>query len=75
MPTIRQAARRPPTAFVSLYLPSGRRKWCWYAYSCRTCGAYQLGRARTLEDVTGPRRAGCGHWVTVAVARVYGRHA
>jgi hypothetical protein len=72
-PILRQATRRAPTSYASLYLPSGRRTWHWYAYSCRTCGAYQLGRAPRLEDVTGPRRAGCGHWVTVAIARIYGQ--
>lgn len=74
-PRQRGQRRRAPTVFVSLYLPSGRRRWHWYAYSCRTCGSYQLGRAPTLEDVAGQRRAGCGHWVTVAIARIYGRQS
>jgi hypothetical protein len=63
---------RAPSAYVSLYAPSGRRRWWWYSYRCGTCGAYQLGRARQLEDVTGERRAGCGHQVAIVVARVYG---
>lgn len=65
-------ASQAPTAYVSLFVPSGRRRWWWYWYTCRTCGAYQLGRARQLADVTGARRGGCGHWVRIAVARVYG---
>lgn len=67
------AAKRVPTAFVSLYVPAGRRTHWWYAYGCRTCGTYQLGRSRSLEDVTGERTAGCGHRVRIAVARVYGK--
>jgi hypothetical protein len=67
--------RRVPTAFASLYLPTGRRRWHWYAYRCPSCGAYQLGRAPQLEHVTGQRRAGCGHQLVIAIARVYGRSA
>ena len=71
--SIRQAPgkARPPAAFVSLYLPFGRRTWHWYAYRCPACGAHQLGRSRHLEDVAGPRRAGCGHRLNVVVARIY----
>ena len=69
----RQRRAKVPTAFVSLFMPSGRRTWHWYWYTCRTCGAYQLGRARQLEDVTGTRRASCGHQVNIAVSRIYGR--
>jgi hypothetical protein len=64
--------RRTTTAYVSLYAPAGRRKWWWYSYRCATCGTYQLGRARELEDVTGERRAGCGHLVSIVIARTYG---
>jgi hypothetical protein len=64
--------RGPATAFVSLFAPSGRRRWWWYSYRCATCSTYQLGRARQLEDVTGERRGGCGHQVVIVVARVYG---
>jgi hypothetical protein len=64
--------RRAPKAYVSLYLPSGRRRWHWYAYRCRQCGRYQFGRSLRIEDVEGPRMAGCGHMVTVEVARIYG---
>ena len=74
VPESRQAARRPqvPAAYVSLYLPAGRRTWHWYSYRCRTCGLYQLGRARRIEDVAGARRASCGHQVNIVIARVYG---
>jgi hypothetical protein len=64
--------RRPPTAYVSLFVPAQRRRWWHYWYTCRRCGTYQLGRAPRLEDVTGTRRAGCGHQVRITVARVYG---
>jgi hypothetical protein len=60
---------------VSLYGPSGRRRWWWYPHRCGQCGAYQLGRAPQLEEVAGERRAGCGHKVNVVIARVYGRAA
>lgn len=63
---------RPPAAFVSLYTPTGRRRQWWYAYRCDRCGRHQLGRARELENVTGQRRAGCGHQVSIIIARVYG---
>jgi hypothetical protein len=69
------APRRAVTAYVSLFAPSGRRRWWWYSYRCATCSTYQLGRARQLEDVTGERRGGCGHRVAIVVARVYGREA
>jgi hypothetical protein len=63
--------RKVQPAYVSLYLPFGRRTWHWYSYRCAVCGTYQLGRARRLEDVAGPRRAGCGHRLNVVVARIY----
>jgi hypothetical protein len=63
---------RPLIAPASVYAPLGRQRWWWYAYSCRTCGAYQFGRAKTLGAVRGIRRAGCGHQVNVMAARIYG---
>jgi hypothetical protein len=69
MPSVRHS--KPPAAYVSLYLPFGRRTWHWYSYRCPGCGAHQLGRARRLEDVAGPRRGGCGHKLSVVIARVY----
>jgi len=69
-----RAKTRPPIALASVYAPLGRL-WWWYAYSCRTCGAYQFGRAKTLEAVTGVRRAGCGHLVGVMIALTYGAAA
>ncbi len=69
----RDAARqRVPIAPASVYAPIGRRRWWWYAYRCLTCGVYQLGRARQLDQVTGQRRAGCGHAVVIMAARIYG---
>lgn len=62
---------RPPVAPASVFGPVGRRRFWWYTYSCRTCGAYLFGRARSLDAVTGVRRAGCGHRVQVMAARVY----
>jgi hypothetical protein len=65
--------RKALPVFVSLYGPIGRRRHWWYSYRCPTCGAYQLGRAPALDLVPGVRRAGCGHWITVNVARIYGQ--
>ena len=64
---------RPAAAFVSVLVPSRRRTQWWYLVRCRTCGAPHLGRAPDLEGVTGPRRLPCGHWVTVTIARSYGK--
>lgn len=64
---------RPPLAPASVYAPLGRRRYWWYAYHCKTCGTYQFGRAKTLDAVTGTRRAGCGHLVSVMIARTYNR--
>ena len=63
---------RPPLAPASVYAPLGRRRWWWYAYRCRICGAHLFGRSKTLDAVTGVRRAGCGHHVNIMAARVYG---
>jgi hypothetical protein len=63
--------QRPPIAPASVFGPVGRRRFWWYTYRCRICGAYLFGRARSLEDVTGERRAGCGHRVQVMAARIY----
>ena len=69
--TRRKPKPRPPIAPASVYEPLGRRRYWWYAYRCQTCGAYQFGRAKTLDVVTGVRRAGCGHHVNVMAARIY----
>jgi hypothetical protein len=66
-------SRRTELAYVSLLVSAGRRKCWWYLATCRICGAPHLGRARQLEDVTGPRRLPCGHRVTIMVARTYGQ--
>jgi DNA-directed RNA polymerase subunit RPC12/RpoP len=62
---------RSPIAPASVFGPVGRRHCWWYTYRCRTCGAHLFGRARSLEDVTGERKAGCGHRVQVMAARIY----
>ena len=62
---------RPPIAPASVFGPVGRRRYWWYTYRCRSCGAHLFGRARSLEEVTGERRAGCGHRVQVMAARIY----
>jgi DNA-directed RNA polymerase subunit RPC12/RpoP len=68
----RKAARqRPPLAPASVFGPVGRRKSWWYTYRCANCGAYLFGRAKSLDAVTGERRAGCGHRVQVVAARIY----
>ena len=73
---IRQGARRreqPRPVYVSLYGPVGRRRHWWYSYRCPLCGVYQLGRAPSLDAVTGVRRAGCGHRIVVHISRIYGQ--
>ena len=70
---VRRGRRDAPVAYVSLLVPSERRRCWWYLVTCRVCGAPHLGRARQLEDVTGPRRLPCGHRVTIMVARTYGQ--
>jgi len=60
-----------PIAPASVFGPVGRRRFWWYTYRCRTCGAHLFGRAKTLDAVTGERRAGCGHRVQVMAARIY----
>ena len=67
----RAAARRVPLAPASVFGPVGRRRSWWFTFRCRVCGAYQFGRARSLDAVTGERRAGCGHRVQVVAARIY----
>ena len=78
MPTVQRppsARRQARATFVSAWAPAGRRTWWHYAYRCGQCGRHQFGRAPRLEDVTGIRRAGCGHRVRIVIARVYGRAA
>jgi hypothetical protein len=70
--SLSQATRnRPPVAPASVFAPDGRRRLWHFTYPCRICGAYNFGRSRTLDDVTGLRRATCGHVVTVMAARTY----
>jgi hypothetical protein len=71
--TGRKPRRKPRPVYVSLYAPSGRRTCWWYSYRCCDCGAYQFGRARQLDQVTGIRKAGCGHLVEIVIARTHGR--
>jgi hypothetical protein len=75
LPDRNTAARgkRAPNAYVSLLSPAGRRRLWWYLYNCPVCRMPQLGRARHLADVAGPRRGGCGHQLVVVIARTYGR--
>jgi hypothetical protein len=60
-----------PIAPASVFGPVGRRRTWWYTYRCRICGAYLFGRAKTLDAVTGERKAGCGHRVQIMAARIY----
>ena len=68
-----RAGRKPsaPIAPASVFPPFGRRKGWAYTYRCKICGAYLFGRARSLDAVTGERKAGCGHRVQVMAARIY----
>ncbi len=71
-PAAATARKRPPLAPASAFAPDGRRRLWHYTYGCRVCGSYHFGRSRTLDGVTGVRRAGCGHLVSVMIARTYG---
>lgn len=62
---------RPPIAPASVFGPVGRRKFWWYTYRCRICGAHLFGRAQSLDAVAGESKAGCGHRVRIMVARIY----
>ena len=64
---------RPPLAPASVFAPDGRRRLWHFTYPCRVCGAHNFGRSHSLADVTGLRRATCGHLVSVMIARVYGQ--
>lgn len=64
-----------PLAAASVFGPVGRRKSWWYTYRCGACGAYLFGWAKSLDNVTGERRAGCGHRVRVMAARIYSQPA
>jgi hypothetical protein len=70
-----QPGRVAPIAPASAFAPSGRRRLWAFTYSCKICEAYHIGRARDIDQVTGLRRAGCGHWVNVMAARIYGTKA
>jgi hypothetical protein len=61
------------TARVSLLFSSERRTYWWYLVTCPVCREPHLGRSRELADVTGTRKFPCRHWITVVVARTYGR--
>jgi DNA-directed RNA polymerase subunit RPC12/RpoP len=63
--------QRAPIAPASVFGPVGRRRFWWYTYRCKTCGAHLFGRAKSLDAVTGERRAGCGHRGMVMAARIY----
>jgi hypothetical protein len=74
MPSVRRrrpARQRPPLAPASVFGPAVRRKSGWYTYRCQACGAYLFGRAKSLDAVTGERRAGCGHKAQIMAARIY----
>jgi len=68
-----QPGRRAPLAPASVFPPGGRRTRWMFTYGCKICGAYSLGRAADIDGVAGVRRASCGHWVTIMIARCYGR--
>jgi hypothetical protein len=71
---VRQGSRKRqqvPIAPASVFGPIGRRRFWWYTYRCRPCGAYLFGRARSLDAVAGERRAACGHREQIMAARIY----
>ena len=59
------ATALPATA--QLYPPAGRREWFWFALACPHCGEFHLGRARTADEASGPRRVGCGRQVAITI--------
>jgi hypothetical protein len=62
---------RVPAVYASAYAPcAGRHLW-GFAYVCPFCKLGHLGRAKTEEEISGPRRSRCGRLVIVRVARVY----
>ena len=63
--------QQAPIAPASVFGPVGRRRSWWYTYRCRVCNAYLFGRAKSLDAVTGERKAGCGHRVQIMAARIY----
>jgi hypothetical protein len=69
----RRTARRRESLLVraSVYAPCPRRTLWAFAYVCPWCGLGHLGRARTEDEITGPRRSRCGHLVIVRVGRDY----
>lgn len=69
--TVRGPQQRAPIAPASVFGPVGRRRFWWYTYRCRICGAHLFGRARSLDAVAGERKAGCGHRVQIMAARIY----
>jgi hypothetical protein len=68
---VRGRRQRAPIAPASVFGPVGRRRYWWFTFRCKTCGAHLFGRAPSLDAVAGERRAGCGHRVHVMAARIY----
>jgi hypothetical protein len=57
------------TARVTLIVPGYRRLRWTYVATCPVCLVPHIGKARTLDGVTGTRRLPCRHWVVVVIAR------
>lgn len=67
------AERKLPTAYASVFVPQGRRRWYWLTLRCPLCGTHVFARCRRIDQVSGPRRVTCGHRVKTVAARIYGR--
>ena len=69
----RVAERKLPTAYASVFVPQGRRRWYWLTFRCPLCGTHVFARCRRIDQVSGPRKVTCGHRVKTVAAKIYGR--
>lgn len=62
---------RVPAAYASIFAPAGKRTCWWATFRCPRCADSHFARARSAEDIVGPRRAGCGRRIVLIAARTY----
>lgn len=56
-------SRAVPFAYASVWAPSSRRSRWLGVYQCPHCGQGHVALGAGEDDLTGPRRAGCGRRV------------